>query len=116
AFELRQQQKLTACLTVKIRYSDFNTYTQQLAIPYTASDRALLNCAKELFDKLYQRRQLVRLIGVKFSALVPGSYQLNLFEDTGEEMRLLEQLDHIRRRFGEKAVRKASTLVHSPSK
>lgn len=110
AFELRQQQKLTSCVTVKIRYSDFNTYTQQRVIPYTAGDRALLATAKELFDQLFQRRQLVRLIGVKFSGLVHGHYQLNLFEDTSEEVRLLEQLDRIRKRFGEGAVRKAVTV------
>ena len=110
AFELRQQQKLTSCVTVKIRYSDFNTYTQQRVIPYTAGDQALLATSKELFDQLFQRRQLVRLIGVKFSGLVHGHYQLNLFEDTGEEVRLLEQLDRIRKRFGEGAVRKAVTV------
>jgi DNA polymerase-4 len=110
AFELRQQQKLTSCVTVKIRYSDFNTYTLQRVIPYTAADRSLLHHAKELFEKLYTRRQLVRLIGVKFSGLVHGNYQLNLFEDTGGEVRLLEQMDRIRKRFGEGAVRKAVTL------
>ncbi len=110
AFELRNQQKLTSCVTVKIRYTDFNTYTQQRTIPFTASDRALLATSKELFDKLFQRRQLVRLIGVKFSGLVHGHCQLNLFEDTGEEVRLLEQMDRIRKRFGEGAVRKAVTV------
>ena len=110
AFELRQQQKLTSCVTVKIRYTDFNTYTQQRVIPYTAGDRALLATSKELFDKLFQRRQLVRLIGVKFSGLVHGHYQLNLFEDTGEEVRLLEQMDRIRKRFGEGAIKKAVAM------
>jgi DNA polymerase-4 len=110
AFDLRSQQKLTACISVKIRYTDFNTYSLQKTIPHTAHDGPLLAQAKELFARLYQRRQLVRLIGVRFSNLVPGHSQLNLFEDTGEQARLLAQLDHIRRRFGEKAVRLASTL------
>jgi len=107
AFDLRQQQKLTSCLTLKIRYSDFNTYTRQRRIAYTANDRALLHHAKELFAQLYNRRQLVRLIGLKFSGLVHGNYQMNLFEDTLEETRLLQELDHIRKRFGAKAVMKA---------
>lgn len=110
AFELRQQKKLAACVTVKIRYSDFNTYTLQRAIPHTASDSALQACAKDLFEKLFQRRQLVRLIGVKFSNLVHGHCQINLFENTAEEVSLLAQLDHIRRRFGDKAVMKATSL------
>lgn len=110
AFELRKQQKLTSCITVKIRYSDFNTYTQQRKIPHTANDKALLFHVKELFKKLYERRQLVRLIGIRFSGLVHGNYQINLFEDTIEESRLLQEMDHIRKRFGTKAIRKATVI------
>jgi DNA polymerase-4 len=110
AFDLRQDQKLTACVTVKIRYSDFNTYTKQRAIPYTASDQVLLGTAKELFDQLFQRRQLVRLLGVKFSSLVQGSPQLSLFDACEEEMSLLRQLDRIRQRFGDKAVMRANMV------
>ncbi|MCP3929196.1 MAG: DNA polymerase IV [Bacteroidetes bacterium] len=110
AFDLRQSKKLTSCVTVKIRYSDFNTYTRQKRIPYSAHDKTLLHYAHELFEKLYQRRQLVRLIGLKFSNLVHGHYQINLFEDTVEETQLLQQLDHIRRRFGKKAVTRAACM------
>lgn len=111
AFDLREQQKLTSCVTVKIRYTDFNTYTQQRKIPFTANDRVLLHHATELFDKLYQRRQLLRLIGVRFSGLVHGHYQINLFEDTVEESELLKQMDRIRRRFGQGAVMRAGGLT-----
>jgi DNA polymerase-4 len=110
AFDLREQQKLTSCVTVKIRYTDFNTYTQQRKIPFTAHDRALLHHANELFDQLYQRRQLVRLVGVRFSHLVHGNYQINLFEDTAEEAALLQQMDRIRRRFGQGAVMRAGAM------
>ena len=107
-FELRNMQRLTACITVKIRYSDFNTYSKQKRIPYTANDRSLLRYAKELFDRLYERRQMVRLIGVRFSSIVPGSYQINLFDDTTEEMNLLQTIDDLKARFGSKAVVRAS--------
>ncbi len=110
AFELRQSGRLASCVTVKIRYADFNTYTMQRRVPYTAIDNALRTTAVELFDRLYQRRQLIRLIGVKFSGLVRGSYQINLFEDTQEELSLLQAMDHIRKRFGTKAVIRASGL------
>lgn len=110
AFELRQSGRLTSCVTVKIRYADFNTYTMQRRVPYTAIDNMLRATAVELFDRLYQRRQLIRLIGVKFSGLVRGSYQINLFEDTQEELRLLQAMDHIRKRFGTKAVMRASGM------
>jgi len=63
SFELREQQKLTACVTVKIRYSNFDTHTLQQHIPYTAFDHILIPMVKELFDKLYQRRMLIPTTG-----------------------------------------------------
>jgi DNA polymerase-4 len=111
AFELRQKQRLTACVTVKIRYTDFNTFTRQRRIPYTAGDQALIRHAHELFDQLYQRRQLVRLVGLRFSELVTGRPQMSLFEDTGEDERLLAAMDRIRKRFGEKGVIRAAALT-----
>ena len=104
AFELREDARLTSCITVKIRYADFNTFTKQRRIPYTAQTRQLINYALELFDEVYERRQLIRLIGVKFSGLVNGNIQLNLFDNTEEEISLLQQLDHIRRRWGKEAI------------
>jgi DNA polymerase-4 len=112
AFELRKEQKLTGCITVKIRYADFNTYTKQRKIPYTASDKTLAEYVLNIFDQLYQRRQLIRLVGVKFSALVHGSYQINLFDDTIEEINLLNQMDHIRKRFGVHSIMRASSLYN----
>ena len=107
AFDLRKSGKLTSCITIKIRYADFNTYTIQKRITYTAQDKVLIDFAHELFDRLYQRRQLIRLIGVRFSGLVRGCYQISLFDDTAEDIKLLQQLDKIRTRFGNKAIGRA---------
>lgn len=111
AFDLRQSKKLTSCVTVKLRYADFQTYTRQQRIPYTASDTALLRCVRTLFDQLYQRRQSLRLVGVRFSGLVHGSPQLDLFDAPAEEHRLLDALDQIRKKFGMKAVVRAGRSV-----
>lgn len=107
AFDLRQMQKLTACLTVKIRYSDFNTYTLQKRMPYTANDQVLLQTAQELFLKLYDKRLLVRLIGVRFSNLVQGNHQIHLFEDTQDMVNLCQAMDKIRGKYGMEAVQRA---------
>jgi DNA polymerase-4 len=107
AYDLRKKQKLTACITVKIRYSNFDTHTLQKHIPYTSFDHVLIEAAKELFDRLYQRRILIRLIGVKLSHLVGGVQQLDLFEDTPEMIRLYLALDRLRNRYGKKSVRRA---------
>jgi DNA polymerase-4 len=113
AYELRKKEKLTSCVTVKIRYSNFDTHTLQKHIPYTSFDHVLLEAAKDLFDRLYQRRMLIRLIGVKFSHLIPGVQQLNMFEDTPEMVRLYLTLDTLRKRFGKTAVRRAVGLTGS---
>ncbi len=111
AFQLRKQQKMTSCITVKIKYSNFDTHSQQLRIPYTQFDHTLLETAKDLFRKLYQRRMLIRLVGVRFSHLVSGTQQLNLFEDTSERVSLYQSMDQIRNRFGSSAIRRASGLA-----
>lgn len=110
AFQLRSEQKLTACVTVKIRYSDFNTYTMQLRIPYTSLDHILIEKVNELFDKLYQKRMLIRLIGVRFSHLVQGGHQYNLFEQTLEQVQLYQAMDKIRKRYGKDAVSRAAGM------
>ena len=110
AFELRKQQKLTSCVTVKIRDANFDTHTLQKRIPYTAFDHVLIPAGLELFERLYQRRMLIRLVGIKFSHLVNGVQQLNMFEDTPEMVSLYNAMDNIRLRYGKKAVRRAVGL------
>ena len=109
-FHLRTGNKMTGCVSVKIRYSDFQTYNKQIRIPYTSADHILVPAVIELFNKLYDRRILVRLVGVKFSHLVGGHYQINLFDDNEKKLNLYKSLDHIRNRFGAGSVMKASTL------
>ena len=110
AYELRKQGKLTGCITVKIRYANFDTHTQQLTIPYNAADHILIRKAKELFGKLYNRRMLIRLLGVRLSNLVQGFQQIDLFEDTAEMANLYQAMDKIRHRYGESAVKRAVGL------
>ncbi|PWL30237.1 DNA polymerase IV [Roseivirga sp.] len=107
AFQLRRGLKLTACVTVKVRYSDFNTYTLQSRIPYTSADHVLIPKTLELFNKLYNKRLLVRLIGVRFSHLVEGGLQINLFEDNEEIINLYHAMDKIRDKHGDRSVLRA---------
>ncbi len=110
AFELRCNNKLTGCITVKIRYSDFQTLTMQSSITYTANDHILLQKVKELFNKLYDRRLLVRLVGVRFTNLVAGSYQINIFEDSQEMIGLYRAIDSVKKQFGEKLLLRAACI------
>ena len=110
AYQLRTKKKLTACVAIKIRYSDFNTYTMQCKIPYTAMDHVLIDKAKTLFHKLFQKRLLIRLIGIRFSHLVQGSYQFDLFDDMTEKVMLYSAMDKLRDRFGENIIQRASIV------
>ena len=109
AFQLRRGNKLTACVTVKIRYSDFQTYTLQKRIPYSAADHVIIPTVLELYKRLYNRRVLVRLIGVRFSHLVEGAHQISLFDDP-TVLSLYNAMDHIRERYGDRAVMRASGM------
>lgn len=107
AFQLRKKQKLTSSVTVKVRYSNFDTHTMQQRIPYTALDHMLIPVAKSLFARVYQRRMLVRLIGIRFSHLVSGMQQINMFDDTPEMVNLYLAMDRIRLKYGRHAIGRA---------
>ena len=110
AYQLRRGQKLTSCVSVKIRYADFDTQSRQLKIPYTSADHLLIPRILELFNALYNRRLRVRLIGVKFSHLAGGNYQINLFDDNESAIQLYQAIDRMRLRFGDRSIIRASSL------
>lgn len=109
-YQLRQENWLTSCVVVKIRYNNFDTETKQHKIYYTSNDQILIDTVKQLFDKLYTRRMRIRLVGISFTGLVRGNYQINLFEDTSEQIRLYQALDKIKNKFGENAIKRSISL------
>ncbi len=110
AFDLRKDNKLTSCITLKIRYSNFDTHTMQTKVPFTASERVISEKVMALFKKLYSRRMLIRLIGVKFSNLITGCYQADLFDDSLEDLNLSLAMDKIRLRYGTAAIMRGFAL------
>ncbi|ACU07593.1 DNA polymerase IV [Flavobacteriaceae bacterium 3519-10] len=108
AHQLRKEQWITSTVVLKIRYANFDTETKQCRIAYTAADHTLARCALDLFEKLYTRRMRLRLVGLRFTGLVHGNHQMNLFEDTEELMNLYQTMDRIKNRFGSRAVGRAS--------
>jgi len=110
AYQLRRADKLTACINVRIRYSDFQTHTKQLKIPYTSADHILIPKILGLFEKLYERRVLIRLVGVRFTDIVSGNYQINMFDDTEQMLNLYNAMDAIRERYGDTSVMRAMSM------
>lgn len=107
-FRLRKENKLTACIAIKLRYANFDTFTKQARIPYTANDEYLTQKAFSLFEQLYDRRIRVRLIGIRLSHLVPGGMQIQLFQDQSRQVDLYQAIDKIKGKYGEELLRKAS--------
>src|SRR5258705_7830740 len=109
AYSLRDDDMLTGCITVKIRYSNFETTSRQETVDYTSLDDKLIAKVKDLFNKSWQKGRPVRLLGVRFSQLIPFTMQMSLFEDSAEKLNLFKAVDDIKDRFGSKAVKKAVT-------
>lgn len=110
AFQLRKEKKVTGCIVLKLRYTDFQTYTFQCKIPHSSSDHIILTKAMELFEKNYSRRVLIRLIGIKLTNLAAGYNQIHLFDDTEEMVKLYQAMDKIRLRYGEDAIKRSISL------
>lgn len=108
AYQLRQEKWLTSTVVLKIRYANFDTETKQMKISYTSIDHTLARVALDLFEKLYTRRMRLRLIGLRFTNLVHGTYQMNLFEDSEELMNLYQAMDRMKNRFGKNILGRAS--------
>ncbi|MFH7000032.1 DNA polymerase IV [Flavobacterium sp. FlaQc-57] len=115
AFQLRSEQWITSTITVKIRYANFDTETKQCKIAYTSADHILTKNVMELFDKVYQRRMRLRLIGIRFSGLVRGTYQIDLFEDTQEMLSLYDAMDRMKKRYGFDAVMRCAGAHIKPN-
>lgn len=110
AFELREEKKLTSCVAIKIRYSDFETHTKQLTIPITTNSKLLTEKAIHLFNESFDTNRKVRLLGVKFSSLEDGAYQINLFDDREKDILLYKAIDEMKTKHGKEKLVLAQNL------
>lgn len=111
-FQLRNENWLTSCVTVKIKYANFDTHTKQATIFQTSCDQTLLKASTELLRSVYERRMRIRLLGVSFTKLVRGNYQINIFDDTQEKIALYQAMDKIKKRFDPHAVQWGSGFTN----
>ncbi|MES2810745.1 MAG: DNA polymerase IV [Bacteroidota bacterium] len=111
AYKLRKENKVASCLAIKIRFANFETHTVQEKISLTAAEHILIPGIKNLLKKAWNGHRPIRLIGVKLSNLCQGSYQINLFEDNEERIKLYQALDKINFKFGDKTVCRAAGMA-----
>jgi DNA polymerase-4 len=108
AFELRKEEKVAGCITVKIRYPDFETTSRQTGIANTCADDEIIPVAKGLFHKLYKKGRPVRLLGVRLSDLTNDAVQTNLFQNLERKNTLYKAIDDVKNRFGTGSVTRAA--------
>jgi len=109
---LRSRALVSGCIGVKIRRHDFVTFTRQRAIaPATCASRVVAGVAAELLARWLASHAgaKLRLLGVVLTELKPAA-QLGLFEEVRRTGRLDATLDEARARFGERALRRGSTI------
>lgn len=114
AHALREQCLETKCVTLKVRYADFQTLTFAQALPEaTAVDREIWTALAALIPKAKARRARVRLIGVHLGRLNHNQHQLYLFgrEDAEKWARALEGVDKVRARHGFELIRLGRSMA-----
>ena len=101
--ELRQQSKQTRCVTLKLRYADFNTITRHHSLKKEInSDQTIfLTGLKLLKSTLSQQKQTVRLLGIGVSSLTKSGRQLHMLDSESARLERLDRaIDHIRNKYG----------------
>jgi DNA polymerase-4 len=109
---LRKHGKRARCVTLKLRYTDFESVTRSRTLKEAVdTDRAIFEVGRRLMEKaLGQRAAPVRLIGIGVSSLTEGR-QLDMFDPRAETLvRLNGAIDSIRSRYGFTAVEVGRTL------
>ncbi len=116
AYELRQDEKLAGCLTVKIRYNNFETVSRQTSINATFQDDELIPVAKQLFRLLYDDKRLVRLLGVRLSDLSSDAIQGSLFNDVDKKNNLYKAIDSVKNKYGNPSLQKGRSVKKGNNK
>lgn len=110
--ELRQSGKLARCLTVRLRFSDFETLQHQVTLPQpTSHHQVLFETGRGLMGHLLARRTLpVRLVGIGASRLTAGR-QLPLWPPATVRLEGLNRaIDNLRERYGFSAIQTGRTF------
>ena len=112
---LREYSLYGRTVQIKLRYSDFSTYTRAQTLEQaTQLDTVILETARTLFRRHWTKSRPVRLLGVQVSTLRVAEGQLDLLEGDRKQKwsQALEAVDDLRDRFGESAVGLAAALKH----
>ena len=109
---LRNENWQTSTVSIKLRYTDFVTLTRAKTIEPTDDDKVVFEIVKDLFEKSFNRRVGIRLIGIHLSKLNHFTEQCILFEDNGTiRKRMLRAVMKIRDKYGFESIRIGKTEI-----
>jgi DNA polymerase-4 len=111
--DLRRHGRRARCVTLKLRYADFETITRSQTLKESInSDGAIFDAGATMMDRaLSQRRQLVRLVGIGVSSLSGEERQLSMLDPAaGREEVLDRAIDRLRQKYGFTAIQRGRTM------
>ena len=111
---LRYQKKQARCVTLKLRYADFETITRSHSSEEASStDDVIFTTAVRLLDRaLAGKQKQVRLLGVEVSNMVSDGKQLRLFDARMQRQERLDKvIDNIRMKYGFNSVQTGRTMA-----
>jgi len=112
-YTLREEGLEAKRVTLKVRYSDFETKTFACTLQEpTAVDAEVIDALRELVAKGKSRRARIRLIGVGLDQLRYNQHQLPLFGGKNNEKweKVLEQADAVRGKHGFNSLRTGKSI------
>ncbi|MFH2003711.1 MAG: DNA polymerase IV [Bacteroidota bacterium] len=102
---LRDRNWQTSTVSIKLRYSDFQTITRAKTIKATDDDKTIYDTAVTLFRNAYTRRVSIRLIGIHLTKFSEFAEQELLFEDKDTiREKMLKAVNKIRTQYGYSAI------------
>lgn len=98
---LRRKHWKTKTITLKLRYSDFDTITRATTLEPTQDDARVFGAVRQLLRDGYTRKLPLRLLGVSLRNFVPaGQTELSLFPANDARDRMLNAVNEIRKKYG----------------
>lgn len=111
ASDLRKKKEGARTITLKLRYSDFTTFSRQTTIDAATQDeKVIFDQALQLFRNEKTGSKKIRLIGMSVSHLSPPELQLDLFDPSVQKkQRLAEAVDQLRAKLGSDVIKRIIT-------
>ncbi len=113
ARRLRDHRLFARTIGLKLRYASFRTLTRDVTLDEpTHLDSVIFENVLQLFEDNWNRKQRIRLLGVRASHLERGTFQPRLLDAPQKEKleRIMQTTDKLRERFGFESLQLARSL------